>query len=1195
MTRRAPILAIIAILGVTGCGGPQTSAPTGPRGAPTLRALRPSPAPAAPVAPSTPAPSPAAEVVPAPVATPAPAAPPAAGSAPRKVAAVLAKGVTDAHEPISGATEFPDDADRIYVVLQTPLTGSNAVFKADWIAVNADGIQPNKVVAQSCAPAGTGCGVGDGKPGPKWVLWFNAPLAGFALGEYRVDLDLRCGGTPGCSDGESSLTFKVSPSVGASGTAAQATQIEGFNLAAAALGGRIVSVTSQDNDTDRSAATLNDGYPVIITEAGGRRCKYSCGWFSTERKLDTLEAHKAHFPQDIVFSFHKEREATVHAVVIDTTPFAHWHPIEISPRHVEIWTSTTSPTDGFTKAAVARIPRRHGIHLISFSPTPAKYVRVRILSNYGARTVWIGEIKIIEAPGDKSIVTGAERNLASSALGGVVVRFTTVREHSDLGALIDGSTDLPLHDGVPKGGWVSTDATLPQEFVFAFRGDQVALIDRIVLNTTPDKGTTESLSGDPKNWPQQISVAVSTESPLDGFEEVGQHTLKQQPGAQSFPINRRARFLKLRILKNFGGSYTALNDVKILEGSAPGYQSILQTSEAKLVAAAAAVPPVDETGVDVEKESNNTPAEANPLTLGRKTKGAVDPLGELDHFKLTIPGSNRSVLTFAMEGRPYIRTSVSLTDQAGKAILSLDPARVTGRHAEFSWLVNPGDYLARVTEPPASIVLIWDTSGSMGEDSVKNLKVAVEAYLDQVQPTERYNLIRFSGGHGEPNLHPVEVLLPEFTSDRTRLKAAVADKFFSRGGTPFYDAVVKGMKLLETVPGNRAIVVMTDGIDTGSELGTGKDGRRGTDEVRYAAFWQHLEKNRIRLYTIGLGSEMSRYFPNLGTTGTRFLGHAAMAMSARSFFTSDPEELKKVYEQIAAELRTPSTYYLRPSISPGTGTLAVTATGERLEPIAAPSQIELILDVSGSMKRRIEGREMMATAKDVMSQIIKELPDNARVAMRFYGHRIREGRPGDCQDTELVFPFGKIDKPRMLARVQALKALGTTPIAYTLRQVAKDFGSAPGEKLVILVTDGKEECGGNPSAVVQEFVAKGIKIRLNIVGFALAEAAVRTEMDRVAKITGGKFYDAQNAKALRQAIQQSLAIPYEVLDAAGVKVGGGLTGEAAIPVPEGIYTVSVSAAGKPILVPNVRVRHNGSTTVALRKEGDTVGVKVTSP
>lgn len=1137
---------------------------------------------------TTPAPAPETSPPPPPTSQP-----PAATTEP-KVDAVVAKGITDTHEPTNVTMEFTEDDQGIYVVHSASLP-KGAHFSATLVAVNAEGLEAGKEAERSCIPSGCGRNSGENpvKEGAKSVVILPAPRQGFSLGDYRLDLEVKCWNAQPCTDSKSSLPLKVVSAVPAAGAPAQAAQVEGFNIAAAALGGKVVSATSQGNDTSRAAANLIDGHPFIISDISD--CQYSCGWFSVERKTYTVEAHKANFPQDLVFSFYKEREASVHAVVVDTTPFQNWHTVQHLPRLVEVWASTTSPTDGFSKVASARMPRLHGVHVISFPPARAKYVRFRILSNYGESSVWVGEVKIIEAPGASSILADGERNLASFALGGVIVRFTSVRGHHSVSALVDGSADLtslPDLAEFPRN-WISADATLPQEFVFAFRGDQVALIDRIVLNTKPDKPVTglapDSEAADPKNWPQQISVSVSSETPLDGFEEVGQFTLKQQPVGQSFPVNRRARFLKLRILKNFGGGRTALNDVKILEGSGPGYQSILQTSEAKVIATATAVPPVDERDLDVEKESNNTAAEANLLRLGRRTKGSIDPLGEQDYFKLTIPGSNRSVLTLAMEGRPYIRTSVSLTDQSGKAILNFDPRRATARQAEFSWLVSPGDYIARVTEPPASVVLIWDTSGSMGEESVKNLKVAVEAYLEKVQPTERYNLIRFSGGSREKEPIPVEVLLPEFTSDPARLKGAVEGKFFSKGGTPLYDSVAKGIQLLENAPGNRAIVVMTDGVDTTSYLGDGNDAER------YTAFWRLLEAKRIRLYTIGLGPDMPAYYPDLGTTGTRFLGHAAMAMTARSFFTSDPEQLKTIYEQIAAELRTPSIYYLRPSVSPGMGTLSVTASGERLEPIAAPSQIELILDVSGSMKRQIEGRQRMDIAKDVMVQVIKGLPDNSTVALRFYGHRIREGRSGDCQDSELVFPLGRINKAAMINRVRAVKALGTTPIAYTLRQVQRDFGRAQGEKLVILVTDGKEECGGSPSAVVSELVAKGIKIRLNIVGFALAEAAVKQEMERVAKITGGKFYDAQNARSLRQAIQQSLAVAYDVQDAAGARVGGGLTGESPIKVPEGIYTVTVRTSGRPVVVRNVRVRYNGFTKVALRKEGQQIGVKVTAP
>ena len=80
-------------------------------------------------------------------------------------------------------------------------------------------------------------------------------------------------------------------------------------------------------------------------------------------------------------------------------------------------------------------------------------------------------------------------------------------------------------------------------------------------------------------------------------------------------------------------------------------------------------------------------------------------------------------------------------------------------------------------------------------------------------------------------------------------------------------------------------------------------------------------------------------------------------------------------------------------------------------------------------------------------------------------------------------------------------------------QVPADFGHTPGEKMVILVTDGKEECGGSPSAVVADLLAKGFQLRLNIVGFALADEATKQEMAKVAQLTGGQFFDARDGKA----------------------------------------------------------------------------------
>jgi Mg-chelatase subunit ChlD len=436
-------------------------------------------------------------------------------------------------------------------------------------------------------------------------------------------------------------------------------------------------------------------------------------------------------------------------------------------------------------------------------------------------------------------------------------------------------------------------------------------------------------------------------------------------------------------------------------------------------------------------------------------------------------------------------------------------------------------------------------------------------------------------------LPEVEVLLPGFTSNRAQLKAATARKFFADGGTPLYDAIGKGIELLEGVEGNRAIVVMTDGADSSSRLG-------------HPGFWRLLQEKRIRLYAIGLGFDLHDYQPAFASTGERILTHAAMATNGRFFFARTAEELHGLYQQIADELRTVSIYDVRPTLSRGTGSLDVVATGERM-PQLAPPQLVLMLDASGSMKEKLKrgyfkGWRKIDVAKNSMVQFIESLPDGLPVALRVFGHRIREKQPGDCQDSELVVPLAPLDKPRLLGHVRAIQALGTTPLAYSLQQLAGDFGTAPGEKWVLLITDALEECGGNPEAAISELRAKkGFHVRLLVVGFALDHEAVERGLRQLAELTGGQFIHAKDGEALRGAIEQALAVPYEVLEAAGSPVASGHVGQGAISVPEGVYTVVVRAAGKPLTIVDVRVAHDQFTRVELKKEGQEVGIQVLAP
>lgn len=749
----------------------------------------------------------------------------------------------------------------------------------------------------------------------------------------------------------------------------------------------------------------------------------------------------------------------------------------------------------------------------------------------------------------------AARNLASQPSGGAIAWYTSKGPQTQMADLVNANNNSP--------GWRSKDGYLPQDIVFAFEKDEVASIARIIINPkNPSPSNT---------WATSFLVLVSQKSPLSDFKEVGQFTLTPEPREQTFEIQQAARFLKLRIIKNGGGNYTSLGKVKIIEGP-PTLAALAKVSMGP-ASAISLESAVNDRSIPEEREPNNSPAEAGYLLPGQRIRGKIDPLGEQDNYKINVPGRFPSVLTFALAGRPNIRTSLSLLDPTGATLLKrFDPGSTPLQDTAFSWKVNPGDSLIQLTEPVSSMVLVWDTSESMKTD-IKNLQGAVESYLEEVKPSERLKLIRFS--------KDVEVITPEFLSDPKALKAAATGKFKPIKGTSLYEATAKAIQLLEGAPGNRAIVLMTDGSDSSSAM-------------EYAAFWKLLDQKRIRLYTIALGSGVQRYSNPHAMVAARMLKHASLATDGRYFQAKTSDELKGFYQQIAKELRSASTYYLQPTLSQGMGSLSVVASGEPIAAVSAPPQVEIILDASYSMNRTIGNRKKIDIAKEAVTQIVKDLPEDVTVALRIYGHRVDTGKPGDCEDSELVVPFAKLDKRAIISRVQAVKALGNTPIAHSLSQLANDFRGVPGEKIVILATDGKEDCKGNPPLAVKELQEKGLKFRLEVIGLAFSDRASRAQMEEIAQMTGGRFHEAKDAKTLVQAFQRTLAVPYDLLDAAGEKIADGLTGESQIKAPEGVFTVVIHG-DTPIRIPNVRIARDRATRVALKKEGQEIGVQVQGP
>ena len=197
---------------------------------------------------------------------------------------------------------------------------------------------------------------------------------------------------------------------------------------------------------------------------------------------------------------------------------------------------------------------------------------------------------------------------------------------------------------------------------------------------------------------------------------------------------------------------------------------------------------------------------------------------------------------------------------------------------------------------------------------------------------------------------------------------------------------------------------------------------------------------------------------------------------------------------------------------------------------AERNNILLVLDASGSMYLRLEdGRYRITAAKEALTEFVTRLPADPglNVGLRVYGSRVGALDEGACEDSVLNVGVAGFDREHLLQEIRDTQAKGATPIAYSLELAADDLRHEPGRKLIVLVTDGAESCGGDVRAVAERLAGEGFEIDLRIIGFALSEAAARG-FEGIATFENTESA-AELAAALGRAVDlQSAALTHEV-------------------------------------------------------------------
>lgn len=186
-------------------------------------------------------------------------------------------------------------------------------------------------------------------------------------------------------------------------------------------------------------------------------------------------------------------------------------------------------------------------------------------------------------------------------------------------------------------------------------------------------------------------------------------------------------------------------------------------------------------------------------------------------------------------------------------------------------------------------------------------------------------------------------------------------------------------------------------------------------------------------------------------------------------------------------------------------------------PTSRKLHISILLDASGSMNAKINGKSKMDSAKEAIQSFGDKLPKNADVSLRVYGHKgtgSNKDKQVSCSSTEEIFHGQGVQTDQIKTALQDVSPAGWTPIANALESVKQDIDPETTDSVVYVVSDGIETCGGDPVQVAKELHQSKVKTVVNIIGFDVDNEGQKM-LRQVAASGGGEFTSIDNDEALK--------------------------------------------------------------------------------
>lgn len=738
----------------------------------------------------------------------------------------------------------------------------------------------------------------------------------------------------------------------------------------------------------------------------------------------------------------------------------------------------------------------------------------------------------------------------------------------DAGGLIEslsgnGRPDLTRHrlvDGGTKPAW-KTPASFtwnpedwvkfPCDIVFSFFDRRSALVGAVTI-VLPDTSTAEA-PDDKIDAPKSVEVWVASEDSAQAYKKVAEASVEAIPGDHqiTFPATE-VKFVKLRVVSGYSDKELEIAEVRILEAARPGYVALAtRAPELKFwkgsprQAAERGLGWLQQTAIDWGPNNSNCfgchvqaqvlMGQAVALKQGYRVDArAVRELADLTRSTQTPDGSwppsGTSIeAAFGAMGLAYAAmASHSASDPSLlKAADNLISTQEEDGSISFGAREQPPIIQGRfMTTGNALVALDWAAAHSSDgryRQSADRALAWIAASAPQTTQDYAFKIISLVQ-------HP--------TADRQRIAWSAVEELSSQQQTD------GGWKESPSTTGSNAFA-------TGQALYAFKQAGISIQSDMFRRGAEYLMKTQTTTSTSDYGSwkavnTQSEYKTTVAPTMWAVIGLAG------SYGVEPKGSLELVREDGGASAR----------------------------------NLEIVLDVSGSMKTPLGASTRWDTAVGVLSEVVKTLPEDLRVGLRLYGHRYSSKSGQTCQDTELVAPLAPLNSGKLLDAARKVQPRGETPLVRSVLEAVSDLKKVGGGS-VILITDGEESCGGNLEAAGRQIKGSGVRAALNIVGFTLTGQTAATQLGSLAASTGGRYFAAQDDAQLSRAVKLAALhrLPYDVIDAKGQIVWSGVTSELGRELAPGTYRVRIDALGQRLDEP-FTITAGQTTKLNLGLDGD---------